>query len=160
MSNYTTDYIGIIHSPFKVLEGMPVQPAGSGVPEGEVVINPDLAEGLRDLEGFSHIYLVYHFHRVADTRLIVVPFMDDSERGVFSTRSPVRPARLGISIVRLLEVRGNRLKVGGLDILDGTPLIDIKPYIEAFDCPENPSCGWMKSSRSEVRRRRSDGRFV
>lgn len=162
MSDYRTDYIGIIRTPFTELKGMPIQSAGADdeACDGEVYINEALAEGLKDLEGFSHIYLVYHLHQITETRLKVIPFMDTVERGVFATRSPVRPSRLGISIVRLLEVNGNCLKIRGVDMLDGTPLIDIKPYIQAFDCPDNPSCGWMSASREDVKRKRSDNRFI
>ncbi len=162
MSVYTTDYIGVIRTQFTELAGMPVQPAGADEDafEGEVIINEALAEGLRDLDGFSHIYLIYHLHKVTETKMIVIPFMDTVERGIFATRSPSRPSRLGMSIVRLLEVNGNCLKIRGADMLDGTPLIDIKPYIQAFDCPDNPSCGWMSGSREDVRNKRSDDRFV
>ena len=162
MSVYTTDYIGVIRTQFTELAGMPVQPAGADEAafEGEVIINEALVEGLRDLDGFSHIYLIYHLHKVTETKMIVIPFMDTLERGIFATRSPSRPSRLGMSIVRLLEVNGNCLKIRGADMLDGTPLIDIKPYIQAFDCPDNPSCGWMSGSREDVRNKRSDDRFV
>ncbi len=152
--------IGTIHSPFQQLEGMPVQPLGSGCAEGRVVVEERFAEGLRDLDGFSHIYLVYQFHKAARTRLQVVPYMDTQVRGVFATRSPLRPARIGISVVELLSVAGNVLTVRGLDVLDGTPLIDIKPYVPQFDCWPQAACGWMKASRAEVERRRADDRFI
>jgi tRNA (adenine37-N6)-methyltransferase len=160
MERYTTDYIGVIRTPFTELQGMPVQPAGAGDIMGEVIIEPALAEGLRDLDGFSHIYLIYHLHKVAQTRLTVIPFMDTEPRGVFATRSPVRPSHLGLSIVELLKVEGNRLTVRGADMLDGTPLIDIKPYITAFDCPAEASSGWMTATRGEVGKKRADQRFV
>lgn len=162
MGAYTADYIGVIRTQFTELAGMPIQPAGADESafEGEVIINESLVEGLKDLDGFSHIYLIYHLHRVGETKLSVIPFMDTIERGVFATRSPARPSRLGISIVRLLEVNGNCLKICGADMLDGTPLIDIKPYIQAFDCPDDPSSGWMSASREAVREKRSDDRFV
>lgn len=160
MCKYITDYIGVIRSPFLEVAGMPVQPPGAEGFEGEAIVDPELTEGLQDLDGFSHIYLIYHFHRVTETRLKVIPFMDTHERGVFATRVPVRPARLGMSVVRLLEVKGNRLRFSGADMLDGTPLIDIKPYVHAFDCPDNATCGWMRASREEVGRRRSDQRFL
>lgn len=127
---------------------------------GEVVVHQELAEGLHDLEGFTHIYLIYHLHKVTQTRLTVIPFMDTKPHGVFATRSPVRPSRLGLSIIELLAVEGNCLKVRGVDMLDGTPLIDIKPYIKAFDCPENASSGWMKATHAEVSHKRSDHRFI
>ncbi len=144
--------IGIIHSPFKELEGMPVQSLGAHCAEGRVVVDERFAEGLRDLDGFSHIYLVYHFHKAARTELQVVPYMDTVKRGVFATRSPLRPAHIGISVVELVNVSGNVLTVRGLDVLDGTPLIDIKPYIPQFDCWQNATCGWMKASRLTLSR--------
>ncbi|NLV15947.1 MAG: tRNA (N6-threonylcarbamoyladenosine(37)-N6)-methyltransferase TrmO [Syntrophomonadaceae bacterium] len=160
MKHYTTDYIGIIKTPFTELQGMPIQPAGAREVLGEVIVHPELTEGLRDLDGFSHIYLIYHLHKVVDTRLTVIPFMDKTPHGVFATRSPVRPSRLGLSIVELLKVEENRLTVRGADMLDGSPLIDIKPYIAAFDCPANASSGWMTATRGEVGNKRSDDRFV
>lgn len=152
--------IGIIHSPFRELENMPVQSVGAQHVEGSVVVYERFSEGLRDLEGFSHIYLVYHFHKANRTKLRVIPYMDTVERGVFATRSPLRPSHVGLSIVELLSVTGSVLMVRGVDVLDGTPLIDIKPYVPPFDCREDATSGWMKASRSEVERKRSDGRFV
>ncbi len=152
--------IGIIHSPFTELRGMPVQSLGVQSAEGNVVINEAYAEGLADLGGFSHIYLVYHFHKATRTEVRVVPYMDTEKRGVFATRSPLRPAHIGISVVELLNVSGNVLTVRGLDVLDGTPLIDIKPYVPQFDCWQNATSGWMKASRFDVGQRRSDSRFA
>ena len=152
--------IGVIHSPFKELKGMPVQSLGAQCAEGAVVVEERFAEGLKDLDGFSHVYLVYQFHRVTRTELHVVPYMDTVMRGVFATRSPLRPSHIGISVVELLNLSGNTLTVRGLDILDGTPLIDIKPYVPQFDCWQNAACGWMKASRFEVEQRRSDNRFA
>ncbi len=159
-SIYSTACIGIIRTPHLELEGMPVQPVGGSGITGEVIVRPDLAEGLKDLDGFSHIYLIYHLHKVVNTSLTVVPFMDTVPHGVFATRSPVRPSCLGLSIVELLAVEGNRLQIRGVDMLDGTPLIDIKPYIAAFDCPEASTSGWMTSSRAEVGQKLSDNRFI
>lgn len=156
----TAETIGTIHTPFKELVNMPVQSLGPRCAEGTVVIDDRFAEGLKDLDGFSHIYLVYRFHQAPRTELQVVPYMDTVVRGVFATRSPLRPAHIGISVVELLEVSGNVLTVRGLDVLDGTPLLDIKPYIPQFDCWPNATSGWMKASRVEVERRRSDGRFA
>jgi len=152
--------IGVIHSPYNELENMPIQPKGAAETEGYVVVNESYGDGLKDLDGFSHIYLVYDFHKATRTELLVTPFMDEKERGVFATRSPLRPNHIGISIVRLVKVEGNRLIVKGVDIVDGTPLIDIKPYIEKFDRIDNSASGWMKSSNEEVRNKRSDTRFV
>jgi tRNA (adenine37-N6)-methyltransferase len=152
--------IGVIHSPFREMENMPVQSVGAQQVEGSVVVYERFSEGLRDLEGFSHIYLVYHFHRASRTELRVIPYMDTVERGVFATRSPLRPSHIGMSIVELLSVSGNVLEVRGVDVLDGTPLIDIKPYVPQFDCLGHATSGWMKASRADVERRRSDNRFL
>jgi tRNA (adenine37-N6)-methyltransferase len=156
----SVETIGIIHSPFKQLEGMPVQSLGPHCAEGSVVVEERFAEGLSDLDGFNHICLIYRFHKAARTELRVIPYMDTERRGVFATRSPLRPAHIGISVVELLNVAGNVLAVRGLDVLDGTPLIDIKPYIPQFDCWPNATSGWMKASRFDVERRCADDRFT
>jgi tRNA-Thr(GGU) m(6)t(6)A37 methyltransferase TsaA len=160
MRKLTVQLIGTIHSPFTELGNMPIQPLGASKIEGEVVLDQRFAEGLKDLEGFSHIYLLYHFHKAKRTELQVIPYMDTEERGVFATRSPLRPAHIGISIVELLAVEGHRLKVRGLDMLDGTPLIDIKPYIPHFDHQRDATSGWMKSPAHDVEAKRSDNRFA
>ena len=152
--------IGTIHSPFASLEGMPIQPTGENSAEGTVEIYAEYAEGLQDLEGFSHIYLLYHFHRSGGTKLTVTPFMDTAQRGVFSTRAPSRPNPIGLSLVELVKVEGNRLHVRGLDVLDGTPLLDIKPYVAAFEPNQNNRVGWLESARDRVRITRADKRFT
>ncbi|MFP3867884.1 MAG: tRNA (N6-threonylcarbamoyladenosine(37)-N6)-methyltransferase TrmO [Desulfobacteraceae bacterium] len=159
MKQYQAEYIGVIHSPFTALENMPIQPVGAQDVEGEVIVEERFQAGLKDLKGFSHIYLIYHFHQAIRTELEVLPYMDTEKRGVFATRSPLRPSHLGLSIVELLGIEGNRLKIRGVDILDGTPLLDIKPYILHFDHREGATSGWMKSSREDVEGRRSDDRF-
>ena len=151
--------IGVIHTPFADPQGMPIQPAGARDVIGTMEIAPEYAAGLQDLEGFSHLFLIYHFHRASRTELRVTPFLDPREHGVFATRSPLRPNHIGLSIVELLEVRGNRLTVRGIDILDGTPLLDLKPYVAAFDRVEESRSGWMTSSSEEIGAKRSDGRF-
>jgi len=160
MQAYSVEYIGVIHSPFTHLQDMPIQPVGARTVEGEVVVEERFAPGLKDLDGFSHIYLIYCFHEARRTELEVVPFMDSAVHGVFATRSPLRPAHLGLSVVELLAVDGNRLRVRGLDILDGTPLIDIKPFIPQFDNRLEATSGWMQATRDEVERRRADERFT
>jgi len=152
--------IGTIHSPFKTLENMPIQPKGAKDEIGTVVVQEEFVEGLEDLAGFSHIYLIYQFHRAARETLTVTPFMDDTPRGVFSTRSPLRPNHIGISIVELIGVEKNRVKVRGIDTLDGTPLLDIKPYIASFDAVQESRSGWMQGSEKEVAAKKSDNRFV
>ncbi len=151
--------IGSIHSPHEDIENMPIQPKGAVDVEGKISIHPPYVEGLKDIEGFSHIYLIYPFHKAARTSLRVTPFMDTKERGVFATRSPLRPNHIGISIVRLVRREGAVLFVKDIDILNGTPLWDIKPYIENFDRVEGSVSGWMTADVEEVSQKRSDGRF-
>ncbi len=152
--------IGIIHSPFKNLKDMPIQPKGAAIQQGAVEVFADFAEGLRDLDGFSHIYLLYQFHQAQRTELSVVPFMDTVARGVFATRSPLRPNHIGLSIVELLKVEANVVTIRGVDVLDGTPLLDIKPFIAAFDEVKDSRSGWMQASRDQVSSARSDDRFI
>lgn len=135
--------IGIIHSPFKTTKGMPIQPAFSKE-TGKVEVFEDYADGLKDIEGFSHIVLIYLFHKSKGFSLLVKPFLDDVERGVFAVRAPNRPNRLGMSIVKLVERKENKLTVKGIDVLDSTPLLDIKPFVPHFDCPRSARVGWLK----------------
>jgi tRNA-Thr(GGU) m(6)t(6)A37 methyltransferase TsaA len=139
---------------------MPIQPRGGSGIVGEVIVKERYAAGLADLGGFSHIYLLYRFHRARRVELQVVPFMDRVLRGVFATRSPLRPNHIGLSLVELVSIEGARLKIRNLDILDNTPLLDIKPYIEQFDKIENAAAGWMNGAVSEVEHKRSDSRFT
>jgi len=152
--------IGIIHTPFTNLEDMPIQPKGAKEIIGTIEINSELVEGLSDLEGFSHIYLLYEFHMAQRTTLKVTPFMDTSKRGVYATRSPLRPNHIGLSLVKLNKVEDNIITVLGIDVLDGTPLLDIKPYIAAFDEVRQSRSGWMQASEKDVACKRSDRRFV
>lgn len=152
--------IGIIRSPFEQVEGMPIQPAGASLIQGRVEVFPEYGEGLKDLDGFSHIFLLYHFHRVDGSELIVTPFMDSHPRGLFSTRAPKRLNPIGLSVVKLLRVVGTVLHVENVDILDGTPLLDIKPYIPQFDQHPADRIGWLQESRNKVKEKRSDRRFA
>jgi len=142
--------IGVIHSPFSKPEGMPIQPAFADGAEGIVEVLPQFAAGLKDLQGFERIWLIYWFDRTIETKLIVKPFRDSSERGLFSTRAPCRPNPIGMSPVRLLRIVNNSLYVADIDVLDGTPLLDIKPYIPEFDCFEDSQCGWMQNLRHKT----------
>ena len=151
--------IGIIHSPFKQPRGTPIQPAGARDIEGTVEIASEYADGLKDIEGFSHIILVYHFHLSQGYSLSVKPYMDDQSRGVFATRAPSRPNSIGISIVRLVRVAGNTLHIRGVDIVDGTPLLDIKPYVAEFDTPVVEKIGWLETKVSKLSKAKDDGRF-
>jgi tRNA-Thr(GGU) m(6)t(6)A37 methyltransferase TsaA len=117
-------------------------------------------EGIKDLEGFTHVILLYHLHRVRRTDLTVTPFLGWEPRGVFATRAPTRPNPIGLSIVRLIRIEGNRLHLGDVDILDGTPLLDIKPYVPDFDRPEAARAGWLEAERGRVKSVKSDRRFT
>ena len=151
--------IGTIHSPFKDLEDMPIQPTSDASAAGHLEVFLEFTPGLKDLDGFSHIYIIYHLHEVKDTRLEVTPFLDKETRGVFATRAPSRPNPIGLSVVELVQVEGNRVYVDKLDVLDGTPLLDIKPYIPEFESAEDIRIGWLENARGEVNDKRSDARF-
>lgn len=151
--------IGTIRTPYKKKEGMPIQPSSEEESKGTVEVDPKYQDGLRDLEGFSHIYLIYHFHRSKGYSLLVTPFLDDKPHGLFCTRAPSRPNGIGISVVKLNRVDENILQVENIDILDGTPLLDIKPYIPDFDAPEAERMGWIDKHHGRIHRPRSDNRF-
>lgn len=152
--------IGTIHTPFKNLEKMPIQPAGAQGVLGTVEFFPEYAAGLKDLEGFSHIILLYVFHGANNFSLTVKPFLDVEFRGLFSTRAPKRPNPIGLSIVKLITVDNLKLYVKGVDILDGTPVLDVKPYVPEFDCPSGPvRVGWLEKSKGQVHEKKSDSRF-
>ncbi len=151
--------IGIIHSPFADIEGMPIQPTGASGVRGTVEVRPEFTAGLKDLEGFSHIILLYHFHQVQEAKLVVTPFMDSQPHGVFATRAPKRPNPIGLSIVKLLGIEDNILHIENVDVLDGTPLLDIKPYVPDFDRPPADRVGWLEQAKGRVQSKRSDGRF-
>jgi len=136
--------IGIIHSPFKEPRNAPIQPAFAKEAEGTVDLYPEYAEGLADLEGFSHIILLYHLHLSRGFSLKVKPFLDDQQRGLFATRAPARPNPIGISVVRLLKVDGAKLYVRDVDMVDGTPLLDIKPYVPVFEGHKKVKIGWLE----------------
>jgi tRNA-Thr(GGU) m(6)t(6)A37 methyltransferase TsaA len=151
--------IGIIRSPFKDITGMPIQPTGARGITGTVEVEPEYADGLKDIEGFSHIILVYHFHLSEGYTLEVKPFMDDHLHGVFATRAPKRPNPIGISVVKLVKVEGHVLRVEDLDIVDGTPLLDIKPYVPEFDIQKVERTGWLSKRADKVHEVRADERF-
>ena len=151
--------IGVIRTPFPEPKGTPIQPRAARGVRGRVELFPKYAEGLADLEGFSHVILIYHFHRAGPGRLRVRPFMDDREHGVFATRAPARPNPIGISVVRLLGIEGNVLHVADVDIVDGTPLLDLKPYVPQFDAPSRARIGWLGERIGKLPQARDDGRF-
>ncbi len=151
--------IGIIHTPFEHREGMPIQPAGAAGVKGTVHVFSEFHEGIEDLEGFSHIILLYHFHRSDGFKLRVTPFMDTRSHGVFATRAPRRPNPIGLSIVRLEKIENGTLHIQNVDILNDTPLIDIKPYVPEFDSQTDIRSGWLEKSGRDVSDKRSDARF-
>ncbi len=151
--------IGIIHTPFNVPEGMPVQPAGAADIHGTVEVFEEYRAGLKDLDGFSHIILLFYFDRSSGFNLHVVPFMDSELRGLFATRAPKRPNQIGLSVVQLDRVENGVLYIQNVDILDGTPLLDIKPYVPEFDSPKVIRTGWLEQARKTVSERESDDRF-
>ena len=152
--------IGRIHSPFTALEGMPIQPTGALGVEGTVEVFPEFQKGLKDLDGFSHIILLYVFHESNKYKLNVVPYMDTEPRGLFSTRAPKRPNPVGLSVVQLDRIENGVLHIRNVDILDGTPLLDIKPFVPEFDAPHVERTGWLEQARKTVAKRKSDDRFI
>jgi tRNA-Thr(GGU) m(6)t(6)A37 methyltransferase TsaA len=159
MNPITYTPIGVIHSPFKEPKGTPIQPPGARGIEGSVEVFPDYADGLVDLDGFSHIMLIYHFHLAKRPSLISKPFMDDRPHGVFAIRAPSRPNPIGISVVRLVKIQDNVLHVQDVDIVDGTPLLDIKPYVPEFDAREVEKTGWLAKNVCRLPTSIDDGRF-
>lgn len=152
--------IGIIETEFEDPVNMPIQPSGAeGVP-GKVILEKKYAEGLKDLEGFSHIMLVYHFHKCSNVRLRAQPFLENTEHGIFATRGPSRPNPVGLSVVRLESIEDNVLHITNADMLNGTPLLDIKPYVREFDNAEDSRIGWLEQRVRRARSHRSDGRFL
>ena len=151
--------IGVIHSPFKRPKGTPIQPAAAEGINGSVEVFPQYAEGLQDIEGFSHIILIYHFHLSGEASLIAKPYMDTESHGVFAMRGPSRPNSIGISVVRLTKVEGHRLHIQDVDIVDGTPLLDIKPYVPEFDIRDVERIGWLEKNVYKLPESKDDGRF-
>ena len=152
--------IGVIHTPFTEPTGAPIQPRrGQGV-KGTVDILPQFAGGLTDLDGFSHVYLIYHLHRSEGYTLKVIPFLDTVERGLFATRAPRRPNPIGLSVARLKRVEGARLFIEDVDILDDTPLLDLKPYVREFDDPPAYRIGWLENKVDRADGTDADNRFA
>ena len=160
MHQITYKPIGVIHSPFKEPKGTPIQPEGARGVDGTVEVFPEYAEGLKDVEGFSHIILIYHFHLSKGASLKAKPFMDREPRGVFAMRGPSRPNPIGISVVRLVRIKESILHIQDVDIVDGTPLLDIKPYVPRFDVRAADSIGWLEENVHKVEISKDDGRFV
>lgn len=151
--------IGIIHSSFKRRENVPIQSALSKGDKGRVEIFPEYQAGLKDLQGFSHIILLYHFHLAEGFDLLSRPFLEDKEHGIFAIRSPRRPNPIGFSIVKLEKLVGNQLWVSELDIINGTRLLDIKPYVSRFDARAGTKDGWLTGKLNGVKSHKADDRY-
>jgi tRNA-Thr(GGU) m(6)t(6)A37 methyltransferase TsaA len=159
MNEITYKPIGVIRTLFTDPKGTPIQPAAAEGVNGRVEIWPEYVEGLQDVDGFSHIILIYHFHLSGAPSLKVKPFMDSEAHGVFAIRAPSRPNPIGISVVRLVRIEDNILHIQDVDIVDGTPLLDIKPYVPEFDIREVEKIGWLEKNVHKVAASRDDGRF-
>lgn len=153
--------IGTIHTEFKEIEGMPIQPTGAKGIKGTIEIEDKYADGLKDLKDFSHIHIIYLLHKVEGYMLEVKPFMDDNTHGVFATRSPKRPNRIGMSVVKVTDVKDNKVCVENIDVLDGTPLLDIKPYVPQLyeDTIDELKIGWFETKHKKAKSQKSDDRF-
>ncbi|TXT60385.1 MAG: hypothetical protein BAJALOKI2v1_110045 [Promethearchaeota archaeon] len=159
MKKITYYPIGIIYSPHYKIEGTPIQPVAAKGIKGKVKVFEKYKDGLKSLELFSHLFLIYIFNKVKNIQLTTKPFLDNQEHGIFSVRAPTRPNKIGISIVRLEKIEGNILHVIDVDILDKSPLLDIKPFVPEFDNRQNATSGWMKKDEDEIESKRDDGRF-
>jgi tRNA-Thr(GGU) m(6)t(6)A37 methyltransferase TsaA len=157
MPDITYHPIGVIHSPFREQAGTPIQPAFAGPARGRVAIDVAYREALADLAGFERVWLIYHFDRAGPFAPRVTPYLDSQPRGLFATRAPARPNRIGVSAVKLMAVEADGLVVEGIDVLDGTPLLDVKPYVPAFDVFPTARAGWLDAARSG--RTQADARF-
>lgn len=151
--------VGVIHSPYRDAAEMPIQPPGAAGVAGTVAVEERYQDGLRDLDGFSHLILLYHFHLSRGFSLQVKPFLDDATHGVFATRAPRRPNAVGLSVVRLIRVEGPVLHIEDVDIVDGTPLLDLKPYVPLFDSRQEVKTGWLAERGKDVFSTRADERF-
>ncbi len=151
--------VGIIHTPFKTVENMPIQPSAAKDIGGTIEIFPEYTEGLADLEGFSHIYIIFHLHKVNSFRLKVIPFLDTVEHGVFATRSPARPNPLGLSVAEIVSVKNNIIEIRGVDMLDGSPVLDIKPFVPEFENYTGIRRGWFEGKTKNASKTLSDERF-
>lgn len=159
MDSFTIRPIGTIFTPFKDSQGTPIQAGAAQGVAGRVEVFPEFADGLKDLEGFSHLLLLYYFHLSRNFSLTVKPFLDNEERGVFATRAPARPNPLGLSLVRLKLREGTTLHVLDVDMINATPLLDIKPFVPEFDCRPEARIGWMTGKVQRMGEVKDDGRF-
>jgi tRNA-Thr(GGU) m(6)t(6)A37 methyltransferase TsaA len=152
--------IGVVRSPFTALEGMPLQTIAAEGVRGFIEVEPAYAEGLKDLAAFSHLILLTHLHQMSGYSLEVTPYLDDLPHGIFATRSPRRPNPIGLSVVRLIAIHDTTLDIEDVDLLDGTPMLDLKPYVPAFDSRETERIGWFTGRIERVHTTRSDKRFT
>ena len=159
MEPVTYTPIGIVHSPFTSIVGMPVQSVAAAGIAGSIELDLRYREGLRDLVGFSHLLLLTHLHQVTSYALQVVPFLDDRSHGIFATRSPRRPNPIGLSIVRLVGMHGCTLHIEDVDVIDGTPLLDLKPFVPAIDNRQTGQIGWFAERLDRLQTTRADNRF-
>lgn len=151
--------IGVIHTPFSQPEGTPIQPSKASQTKGRIEVYQEYIPGLCDLDGFSHVVLIYHFHLSVGFDLSVVPFLDDRPHGLFATRAPRRPNAIGLSVVRLVGIEGGVVHFMGVDMVDGTPLLDIKPYVPAFEEAESFRLGWLEGRADRAGDTSADNRF-
>ncbi len=152
--------IGYFKTPFKEIKGMPIQSIGADGIEGIIEILPEFRGGLKDLEGFSHVFVLYHLHEIKGYDLLVKPFLDTIRHGIFATRSPKRPNPIGLSVMRIKGVSETSVFLEGIDVLDQTPVIDIKPYVADFDHCDAERFGWFEGKSGNATHHRSDERFA
>jgi len=152
--------IGTIQTPFMILENMPIQPSAAKGVRGKITLNEEFSTGLSDLEGFSHIYLIYHLHLSTTYTLRVQPFLENTYRGLFSTRAPKRPNPIGLSVVKLINILGNHIVIENVDMINGTPLLDIKPFVPEMENAAEIRIGWLQKHRSQLDSKKSDNRFI
>lgn len=160
MESLVYNPIGIIYSDFKESKGTPIQAKAAKGIKGKIEIFKEYEEGLKDIDGFSHIILIYHFHMSKKASLKAKPFLDNEEHGVFATRVPSRPNSIGLSVVKLEKVENNILHIENVDILDKTPILDIKPYVPNFDIHEADKIGWFNKNINNMNHVKDDGRFI
>jgi len=152
--------IGYVHSPIKTVEDSPIQSVGADNIKGYIELDSSLVDGLKDLDGFSHIIVLYHFHESKNPKLLCKPFLDNIEHGIFAIRGPNRPNAIGLSIVSNIKIENNIIHIGNVDILDGSPVLDIKPYVTEFDSFTNTRSGWLEKNAKRSKTIRSDARFL
>ena len=159
MENIVYTPIGLVETPFNTIQEMPIQPCGGQGVKGRIILKTEFVDALTDLEAFSHIIVLYHFHKSKNFNPIVVPFLDNRPHGLFSTRAPRRPNPIGISVSRLERIEGNILDITDVDMLNGTPVLDIKPYVPEFDHHKVDRIGWLENNVDRTRDTSSDDRF-